>query len=81
MASLSTGFADRAMERYRKGAKASGPKPKQSDDEEDTSTEETEETDEGTDEKRDRELGKAFVAAYKKGDFEAIAESIRAICR
>lgn len=73
MDDLGKDFADRAMARYKGGKPAS--KPETDEDEDDAASDKPE-----SDDKRDVELGRAFSAAYRKGDYAAITAAIRAIC-
>lgn len=72
MDDLGKDFADRAIARYKGGKPAS---KSETDDEDDTTSDKPE-----SDDKRDVELGRAFSAAYRKGDYAAITAAIRAIC-
>lgn len=71
MSAMGKDFADRAIERYRKGSKSPAPEPTEPDGDEPES--------EAEDEKSDTELGRALCTAVKKGDYAAIVEAVRAI--
>lgn len=73
MSAMGKDFADRAIERYRKGSKSPAPEPTEPDGDED------EDEAEPDAEKSDAELGRALCNAVKKGDYAAIVEAVRAI--